>query len=214
VWTGFYLGGGLGWDWAQFDLEQNDDCTDPGEVCAADIGANSWFLTATAGADIQIGPALVLGVFASYDWISDKSGSEEHEYDFDAGVDAEFEGQRWDASLGNILTVAGRAGWAMAPDVLVYGLAGWSWSDATLSYFEGCVPDCMGEVEASGTAELSGPTLGLGAEAMVIPNLTLRGEYRYTNFGEAAATGPLDAEITDHSLRAVATFRFGGLGIL
>jgi outer membrane immunogenic protein len=231
TWTGFYLGGGLGYDWANFKIHQDlyynsvlqtNDFAD--RLTSTHIGPSAWFGTVTGGFDWQFSQNALIGVFASYDF-QDKSGYRDNPIQFDQSVN-DFEGQSWGVSLGNVATIAARAGFLVTPNTLLYGLAGWSWADASLSYFEGCSPNGCVNLDYGRTKTMGGWTIGAGVESKLwqtqAGSLSARLEYRYTDFGSISASGTAtdlntliegytSASVTDQSVRGVLTWRFGGL---
>jgi opacity protein-like surface antigen len=226
VW-GFYFGGGVCYDWANFDIDKDiykrkkvrDENGHPVKVNNEyvyefkhehniglfDIAAEAPCATVTVGYDYQIDQLFVIGIFASYDW-QDKHGEITKTKEKQNGPQTYTLAT---ASLGNIATVGGRAGVLVQPDLLVYFLLGYSWSDASFSVF----PDWGGPTVSG---NVSGPTIGGGIEKLFHTNWSARLEYRYTDFGKLS-TGiqPLwgkyyyekSAHITDQSIRFVLTYR-------
>jgi opacity protein-like surface antigen len=215
---GFYFGGGVCYDWADFDIDKDiykkekvgyDENYQPiyeykhkYNIDLFDIAAEAPCATVTVGYDYQIDQLFLVGIFASYDWqLKDKRGDVTFEHNYNTYTLAE-------ASIGNIATVGGRAGILVQPDLLVYFLLGYSWSDASFQVFPPWGPGASGGV--------SGPTVGLGLEKIFATHWSLRGEVRYTDFGKLS-TGlqPLwgryyyekSAAITDTSVRVVLTYR-------
>lgn len=232
-WTGVYFGGGGGYNWTSFNTSQlvtycgielvpgpfpcDAGIDDPaGRSYGGDFDTSGWFGTVTAGFDWQVGN-LVFGIFGSYDF-QDQSKTSFNPVTYVDDPDFDPQGQRWNVSLGNIGTVAARAGVAVAPRVLLYGLAGWSWSSADIGYSEGCFGGGgCDNLAYSGSRSIDGWTLGVGAEVAVLRQASLRLEYRYTDFGSVSVSGDdggefagrTSASITDQSIRALLTFRFG-----
>jgi outer membrane immunogenic protein len=214
VW-GFYFGGGVCYDWADFDIDKTKTKTKSyyhyGELVTVPIfshtknyegDAQAWCGTATIGYDYQIDQLFVVGIFASYDWQKKKGDIFKVDYpQYDKG----------DVWLGNIATVAGRAGILVQPDLLVYALVGWSWSNGGFELYG---------KELSGN--LNGPTIGAGIEKLFHTNWSARLEYRLTDFGSLSKSHSWDyqccgktytytktttAHITDQSIRLVLTYR-------
>ena len=184
--------------------------------------AKGPFATVICGYDQQVGSNFVVGLFADYDF-QDKKGSFEHSnkqagpWQGVSGLqDKEFAGQRWDVGIGNMGTVAVRAGILPVPELLVFGLVGWSWTEGSLSFFHGCIPTCQ-NLTGSGSKSLNGLTLGAGVEALLGSNWSGRLEYRYTDLGRmsvgstweggASIVGTTNARITDQSIRATLVYR-------
>jgi outer membrane immunogenic protein len=237
VWTGFYCGGGGGYDWGKFDIENHvyDNLVENfGHEPANTVSDDHWspvaatakggFGTVICGYDHQIDPLFVVGVSADFDF-QDKRGRFEHSNEQIWGITGRpFAGQRWDVRLGNMGTVAGRAGVLISPDRLVFGIFGWSWATAGLDYFHGCEPIAQGcgspgdHLGGSATKTLNGPTVGLGGEMLIASNWSGRAEYRYTSLGTLTVhsvlgnggtqwTATTNAKIVDQSVRLMLVYR-------
>jgi outer membrane immunogenic protein len=237
VWTGFYCGAGGGYDWGKFDIDNHvynnlvedfganppNSSSDP-HWSPVTAEANGPFGTVICGYDHQIDPLFVVGVSSDYDF-QDKRGRFEHSNEDVWHIQgATFQGQRWDVSVGNMGTIAGRAGVLVKPDLLVFGIVGWSWASASIDYFHGCEPINVGcggannHLGGSGTKMLNGPTVGFGMEALLGSNWSGRAEYRFTSLGtmsvnsvlgngETQWTATTNARITDQSIRATLVYR-------
>jgi opacity protein-like surface antigen len=221
IW-GFYFGGGICYDWADFDINKNiykkkyvgqDANYEPiyeyklkHTFDLFDLAAEAPCATATIGWDYQIDQLFVFGIFASYDWqLQEKRGDVTKTKYYN---DQQYNITLASASIGNIATVGGRAGVLVQPDLLVYFLLGYSWSDASFSVF----PDWGGPTVAG---NVSGPTIGAGIEKLFHTNWSARLEYRYTDFGKLSTelweyncwAFDKTAHITDQSIRFVVTYR-------
>ncbi len=203
TWTGFYVGASVSGSWADFDVGQtrNPPLVGP-ETSSFSAEANGTSFGLLAGYDWQFTPTIVAGLFASYDFNSQ------------GFFFAPNPGQGWGVELGNVWTIAGRAGWLISPRALLYGLVGFSGSQVALSYND-TIPNP--NLTYAGTDWVGGITAGLGVEAMFGPHVSARFEYRYTNFGAASvggtapgSSGTTTADITEQSVRGAIVYRFGG----
>jgi outer membrane immunogenic protein len=204
-WTQFYAGGGIG-------LNAETGKTGLGAGGAADAtlnvdglqGANLG-LTATAGFDLQVSPMFVVGAFADYDWSHQDTTITVNTF---PGVFTATS-----ARLDGGWTVGGRAGFLVTPDVLFYGLGGFTrmrldnWGLATTGF-------SLQEP----TLTLNGYSVGAGIEYRLANNVSLRGEYRYVSLGRATTVDAANnlTWVTDasaHIGRIVAAYRFGGPGM-
>jgi opacity protein-like surface antigen len=220
---GFYFGGGVCYDWADFDIDKNiykkkfvgyGDNYQPifeqklkHTFDLFDISAEAPCATAQIGWDYQLDPLFVVGIFASYDWqLEEKRGDVTKEiYTYHGPKTITLA----TASIGDIATIGGRAGVLVQPDMLVYFLLGYSWSNASFQVFPPWGPGASGGV--------SGPTVGFGLEKFIAANWSLRGELRYTDFGKLSTglhkipytpySWEKTARITDTSVRVVLTWR-------
>jgi outer membrane immunogenic protein len=101
--------------------------------------------------------------------------------------------ETWDGS------VRGRLGWLVTPWTLVYGTGGVAYGGVSGSFAYSahefptfCVGICASAVGGgSWSTTAVGATGGGGVETMITNNLTLRLEYRYTDFGRFSQTVPL-----------------------
>lgn len=102
---------------------------------------------------------------------------------------------KWDASL------RARIGFVVMPSVMFYGTGGIAWQrvSATMSCSFATSPGCtLFNMTSTDKQTLVGYTVGAGLEWMMTPNLILRGEYRYSDFGNMHASffvGSGDIEI-------------------
>jgi outer membrane immunogenic protein len=237
-WTGFYIGAGGGWRWADFDIDTTSceighvpECNFEGEggvtyfdntneIYDLSLDDNGPFGTVQIGADLGIAPSFLIGVFASADFGSELEDHAFNQVNYD-GFDNPDAGQAWSASIDSIFTVAARAG-VTFDRALIYGLVGWSWGDAEASYFEGC--DFSGDggacddIRVSNDDMVGGLTLGGGIEFLFGEHWSARLEYRHINFddihvhGVSGAndqfTADTETDITVQSVRGTINFRF------
>jgi opacity protein-like surface antigen len=217
---GFYFGGGVCYDWADFDIDKTEDKTirfkkyttyppyykiiekNFSHTKNFEGDASDWCGTVTVGYDYQIDQLFLVGIFASYDW-QKKNGDIDKIPKYGDPYPVPYSSV-W---LGNIATVAGRAGVLVQPDLLAYFLIGYSWSEGGIELYGKTL-----------SGNLSGPTVGLGLEKLFTPNWSARLELRHTDFGSLSksksygnywysVTKTTNAHITDTSVRVVLTYR-------
>ena len=208
-WTGFYVGGGFGAGWADYSVNTTScDAIDLGGTCnnegpGAPKGDGSFELysnslsgsgllgTIQAGYDFQMNESLVLGIMGDYTWLDVGDSAFNHVEYLPQFTDTA--GQAWSADVDNMITIAGRLGFLVMPNMMLYGLVGWSWADVNTSYFEGCggAGGCD-DIVASGSSSQDGLTVGGGFEAMIFENWSGRLEYRYTDLGKTTLYGEDD----------------------
>lgn len=201
-WTQGYIGLGIGAD----VLTGRGTLATPGGDA---LRGNAPFggdlgLTVTAGADYQLNSHFVIGAFATYDWSNiDTSAS------ISDGVNT------LNANLVKIdagWTIGGRLGVLATPESMIYALLGYSWMN-----YDDIKVSGPGMSFAFALPDTSGWTVGLGFEHKLNQNVSLRGEYRYTEFGKETVfsdpmIGTLSGESQNHTARLVAAYRFGGSG--
>lgn len=198
-WTEGYLGVGIGADVLSSDVR--------GELCCESISQSGPVggdlgLSITAGADYQLNSHFVVGAFVSYDWSNIETT---------ATVSDGFD--TISASLLNInqrWTVGGRLGALVTPSTLVYALLGYTWLD-----LEDISVSAFGMPATFPLPDANGWTTGLGFEQKLGRGLSVRGEYRYTHFGQETLLddpfiGTIKADAGLHNARLVAAYRFGG----
>ncbi|WP_256570719.1 outer membrane protein [Bradyrhizobium sp. CCGB01] len=210
-WTQFYVGGGLGFDFATgrsnlAPVGGGADLFTLDGLQGADLG-----LSVFAGFDVQVAPRVVIGGFVDYDWSRQRTTASAGGAAFGQSLSAAL------PSLDQGWTIGGRAGFLVTPDILLYGLAGYSemrinnWS---LNYvILGGGPSFTAQEPALTS---HGYTVGAGAEYRLASNVSLRGEYRYVALGRNTTVDPLGAvwttDLSEHVVRIGAAYRFGQFG--
>ena len=208
----------------------------------SDLGDAGLFGTVEAGFDFQLGSNFVLGIVGNFDFGQGLKAKSETE----GTVDVDFEGIRGDFSTFTDLDVAvkmddswgigGRLGFLTSESTLVYGIGGYTQAKfKARARLDGgwesnliCI-DCVTEldVSASDSDWLAGFFVGGGFETLLTEHLSLKGEYRYSNYEslsfnhEDSSTGQcgnrtcFDDEFAAvkidpvvHSVRAVLSWRF------
>ena len=203
-WTGFYIGGGGGIGWADVDVnarhcrrqhhdgghEVADVIVDDGKFeCDPDHDFRRDFNedsdgefvgVVQGGFDWEVAPSFVIGAFASWEFTDIGN---DNNFDEDDTFGEAFEGRhRFENNLDGILTVAGRAGFARTQNLLLYGLVGWSWADIENDWRFRHVDDSDFDFHNGDDFNADGFTFGGGLEWRFWENLSLRAEYRFTDF--------------------------------
>ena len=194
-WTGFYVGGGIGYIWSSADFD-----ADLGSkfIVSGSMDPDSVLGTIEAGADYQIADNVVVGIGANFDFMSANSEAGDCTTTGCVSVD-----------INESFDVTARAGFLPIENVLLYGLAGFSMARISLDY----ELELFGSPESSKSWE-SGLVLGAGIEALVTKNISAKLEYRYTNYGEAEndAAGILTSsvDVATQEVRTTVVYRFDG----
>jgi outer membrane immunogenic protein len=186
-WTGFYIGGNVGYGWAR-----------------ATVDASFGGLTGSASEDLS---GLIGGGLVGFNW---QSGM------FVGGIEADYQwsdqknsqtilGVTFTDRITSFATVRGRAGVAI-DNVYVYGTGGYA-------HFEFKSEASAGGFSVSETTNQGGWTVGAGIDVAVVGNLIARAEYLYLrsfdkndNIGGVALTG----HVTDNVVRGALMYKFGG----
>ena len=203
-WSGFYVGGHVGYGWADFDFrDPYVKITAPGLggllpggglfvglPLAREFDGDGVLGGAQVGVNAQIG-ALVVGMEGDFSW-TDLDG--EFRSTFGpaaiAGIGVLRTSEGVSAELDWLATVRGRVGWAV-DRFLVYGTAGVAFGqiegagDITITSGANRLT-----VAASEQNTHVGWTAGFGVEGMITPNLSAKLEYLYANLGWENYEGP------------------------
>jgi len=195
-WTGFYIGaqGGLVWGKASHSYSNGAPST------TADL--DGFVGGGHAGYNFQSGN-IVFGI----------------EGDVEAGdVNGSFSNLTGMTSVGSTKlnsqwSVRGRLGFA-AGNTLFYLTGGWASGDFDFTGGPAPGPACCGYSQT-----LHGWTAGGGAEVGFAPNMTVRIEYRYTDFGSASGGLPpifpdviMPVDVSTHALRFGLSYKWGDFG--
>jgi outer membrane immunogenic protein len=166
-WTGFYVGGNVGYGWAKSDWTfQNDSFWNnaPGEPIG--LRPKGWLGGAQLGFNYQINQ-WVFGIEGTWSAASIKQTVVSPYF---PALDTET------TKVKSLSTLAGRVGvaWDRA---LIYGKGGWAGGRVELSAASTVGPTFWNP----GTQSRSGHVLGAGLEFMLMPNWILGVEYNHIN---------------------------------
>lgn len=189
LWTGWYVGAGGGLNSLVSEVKARPGpavSSDPGAAGASasfdGLGSAGGFGTLTIGGDYQLQPRIVIGAFGEYDFES--LGSEAT-----LNVPGNSLSAHADINVNGKASVGARIGYLVSPGTLLYVSAGYSrisLSDLKLTV-TGSNPDITATVNVP---SLSGVFIGAGAETMLTERISVRGEFRYTDFGSGPVTLP------------------------
>ena len=161
-WTGPYVGAQAGYVWGQgSDPAFNWTVNPTGGIAGAFAGFNYDFGGVVVGVEGGVN-----GAFATGSGVTGGAFSETYKAN-----------QNWEAS------VVGRIGVPVHPNLLLYGLAGWSVTEFTGNFVHVGPPN-----SPSASAIVNGWTVGGGGEYRLTKTVSLRGEYRYASYGGANLT--------------------------
>jgi outer membrane immunogenic protein len=184
-WTGFYVGvgGGLSSLNNKISAQPGPDPSSPVSASLNGLGATGALATITAGYDYQMMRSFVVGVFGDYDFHSLKSELSLNIPSAPLSVHGEF-------SVNRQWSVGGRMGYLTSPSTLVFLSGGYtelSVSDFTANLSGG---DTNLAVAAT-VPTIAGGFVGAGFETKLTSSVSLRGEYRFTDFGSGPVTLPV-----------------------
>jgi outer membrane immunogenic protein len=204
TWTGFYIGGNVGYGWDSGSTGISALSTDPAlaPILAAILGAGSYPAALSPSAKGVIGGGQI-----GYNWQSSSQWL--------IGLEADLQGSGIRGSAGQALspalfdatstsvtksidwfgTVRGRVGFLVTPQWLLYGTGGLAYGQTRSSFNTtdltvGCIP--LGSLCATGASSgvRTGWTAGAGAEAMLVPNWSVKLEYLYVDLGRRTMNAP------------------------
>jgi outer membrane immunogenic protein len=210
-WSGFYLGGNLGYSWGRASTDQTDTTTSQTTVRAfrndtgAEVAAVPGFpgiafpvvgplTSATSGTSGKAKvDGIVGGVQGGYNWQFDRS--------WVIGIEADFQGSGERGSLttctgtcvsgsafGSASTrldwygsVRGRLGFLPHERVFLYGTGGFAYGHLRTDYTTGFIGQPL--LAGSTTSNRPGWIVGAGAEGAIDRHWTVRAEYFYMDLG-------------------------------
>ncbi|HWD60830.1 MAG TPA: OmpA family protein [Stellaceae bacterium] len=206
-WTGPYVGLNVGPEWSRL----------PGRVSAGGSGtglANPNGANVTGGGQAGYNYQLnnfVLGVEGDI-----RGGGPSNRTSLPGGAGSIPAGTTFNSSSDWNASLRGRVGYAWN-QFLFYGTGGIAFANANVDANYG-----GGGGHASNSTTLMGPTYGGGVEYAVTPNVSVGGEYRYTDYGHdtvhlgsvatgAGTTAPATGRIglQDNTLLLKVNYRFG-----
>jgi outer membrane immunogenic protein len=187
-WTGFSIGVGAGLKAMNTEVSavpgeavSNDPGAIGAHVSLDGLGAEGSFASVGVGADYQFHERFVVGAFFDYDFGS-----------VDTKVDVNIPGipllAHGEVEMKNAWSIGGRLGYLPTPTTLIFLSAGYTRVETT-----DISADISGPFEASARANVSsiaGVFYGGGVETMLTERISLKGEYRYTDFGSGDVTLP------------------------
>jgi outer membrane immunogenic protein len=203
-WTGFYIGGNVGYGWDSGSTRVSAVSTDPAlaPALAAIFGAGSYPAALSPSANGVIGGGQI-----GYNWQLPPQWL--------IGLEADIQGSGIKGSAGQTLsppgfdttstgvtksidwfgTVRGRVGFLVTPQWLLYGTGGLAYGQTKSSFTTtdltgGCVPNATLCANGASSSVRTGWTAGAGAEAMLVPNWSVKVEYLYVDLGRRSMNIP------------------------
>ena len=201
-WTGFYLGGNVGYAWTKSSFTHSEGGA-AGESFTNN--PNKVIGGAQLGARYQILNNWVLGVEARFDF-----RNQDHKTRTDLNAIPRYRLSR----VGHIWSVAGMSGFAFG-NYLAYGKAGYA--RTRLNYEN--ISIGTGEVLGQSKADVGGYVLGTGLEYALTKNISIGIEYDFLKFkvgdqaqlttaGAPAGAANVKNDLTTHSGALKGNYRF------
>ena len=192
-WTGFYVGGHVGYGWAKKDWQ------DSFGLYNLSTNPNGFLGGGQVGFNYQIGQ-FVLGAEGDFSWTGINSGSTV------LGI-VPPPGASFNTNVNWTSTLTGRAGIAF-DRWLVYGKGGVAWANDKFSTNAYTFP---GTIEVTDTR--IGWTAGAGVEYAFAPSWSAKLEYNFMDFGDKAVSfAPATSTTVDQHIHAVKlgiNYKFG-----
>ncbi|MBB5700242.1 outer membrane immunogenic protein [Ochrobactrum daejeonense] len=161
-WGGGYIGGQIGWGWGRGKLDGDGDSY-------SEFKPNGFIGGVYAGYNFDMGNGVILGIDGNFDYDDLK---ESHDY-FSSGLPVQTS---LESKLEWSGAVRARAGYAI-DRFMPYIAGGVAFGHVKNSVTIG------GSTSYSDSQTLTGWTAGAGIDYAATDNITLRFEYRYTDFG-------------------------------
>jgi outer membrane immunogenic protein len=212
-WSGIYVGVGVG---GAFDMIGQDYVHyDTGSVDSTGSddkrGGSGLIGTVSAGYDWHVRDRWVVGAFTDFDFGASEHKETDNWYGATPGM------AEWTITHNNTWTVGGRVGLLTTNTAMVYGLLGYSRADVDVKLH--AEQSGSGSVDASKNFDFDGLTVGAGLEQELGNGFFLKGEYRYTTYGDESfgthkELDPTKSEtdtfdLDTHSIRASLVYKFG-----
>lgn len=212
-WTGFYVGGSLGYGSSNYDL--SGTYNNPGiplniGINLPDLGGQGALYGLQAGYNRQVSGNMVIGA-----QIDAMGSGITNDTALTLTSGANTLNFNYDLNVASMYTIAGRVGYLTSPQTMFFGLLGFTRGNFSGDYaatFNGA-PVGAGGYDFS----LNGVAVGIGMETMLNDHLSLGLEYRYNAMerytfynGPVAGGDNLDVgfDTAVHTVRAMLNYRF------
>lgn len=211
-WNGFWLGAGVGGSFDMIDhkyVNRNALGAVIDYGTESERGADGFIGTVGAGFDWQIRDRWVIGAFADFDF-----GNVEH-----TTVNTWTTGYgSWQIEQNNAWTVGARVGLVTTNTSMIYGLIGYSQTSLDVNVHAEDTA-YVNPFDYSDDLTLHGLVLGAGLEHDLGHGFSLKGEYRFTDYGkERFLDGTVsdlegnfetdDFDVNSHSVRMSLVYKF------
>jgi outer membrane immunogenic protein len=180
AWTGFYAGFGGGGNALNTELSARaaPGVSDPGPAGAAasldGLGAAGGFLQLNGGYDYQLASRWVIGAVANVDFDNTRTT-------LSVSVPGAPLQARAKLSMDNSWSIGARVGYLTSPGTLLFVTGGYT--EVLMSdklRIGGPFPEMA---VSAHVPNFGGGFIGAGAETLITEHISLRGEYRFTDFG-------------------------------
>jgi outer membrane immunogenic protein len=183
-WTGFYVGAGGGSSSLnnKINARPGPDPSSPLSASLNGLGANGALATIGGGYDYQFSPYLVAGIFGDFDFHSLESS-------LDIDIPSAPLSGHGQFSVNRQWSIGGRLGYLTSPGTLIFLTGGYT--ALSVSDFTANVSGGGQTVALDATIPtISGGFVGAGFETKLTRFISLKAEYRFTEFGSGLVTLP------------------------
>jgi outer membrane immunogenic protein len=156
--SGIHVDGLLGWD--NFSAGAGDGTGD---------SKDDLVYGASVGYDFEFGGGVVLGAEAELTGTGVKADV----------VDVAVTGDHFHTEAGTDIYVGARLGYAVSPQFMIYAKGGWTNLSLDSAYYSG-----VGDIVSTSDGNQDGFRVGAGLEYMFGQNFYVKGEYRYSHYGQ------------------------------
>jgi outer membrane immunogenic protein len=199
-WTGFYVGGNVGWAGSTDAVTNYGTDTGTGGFGTAllngsipgivNLNETGVIGGGQVGYNWQVAPTWVVGIEADFQGTNAKGSNA---FAFLGAPPLPPITTTYTRELDWLGTLRGRAGYLWFPGLMFYGTGGLAYGENKIGAAAPCAalaPPCDTETTTTHVASntSAGWTLGAGAEWRFAPAWTLRGEYLYVEFGRFSNT--------------------------
>lgn len=216
-WSGFWLGAGIGvnadmigHDWVETTTGSSTILGKGNDDSRGGVGV---FGTVALGYDWQFSERMVFGAFTDFEFGKSEHSEKDNWYAAGAGNTGSA---GWNIDRNHTWSVGARVGLLTSNTAMFYGLIGYSQTSVDISVWE--QNDTPESLTVSKNLDFSGLVLGAGLEQDLGNGFSLKGEYRYTNYGEESFGShvELDAvkteadtfDLDSHSFRLSLAYKF------
>ena len=185
TWTGFWVGAGVGYGFANHELGgeafiDNEDFLLAGKADLSGIGGEGWLGQIGGGYDFQLGDKFLVGIFGDYTFSDIKSSVSVDGFGGIDGLGGGGLAANYKLTADSMWFVGGRAGMLVNPDTLIYGLFGYSQVNFEGKFnYDFCPPEGGCGDTYKYDWDQGGLTFGGGMETKITEAITGKIEYRY-----------------------------------
>lgn len=186
-WTGCYIGAGAGVAWDDQKVSTSGSIAGDQAPVAGILSDTSGLASVYGGCNWQFAPAWVVGVEGDFSWTQLEDSASAPNLFFN-GAPVGSGGINWSRELDRFGSVRARFGYAVMPDLLVFGTGGIAWAHSSFAGLNAGIGGCPNCRSSSFSDTLDGFVVGGGIDwAPWRNNWLLRLEYLHYEFSDASS---------------------------